>query len=70
MRYSKYIRQCDLLHRGVRNIFCQNHGTNHVTCFAERGKNRTRHLLPGPLTLQANRMKPPGKPMYTGRAAI
>ena len=39
------------------------HEQNHVTCFAERRKKRVRPLLPGPLILQVNHMKPAVRPM-------
>jgi hypothetical protein len=50
--------------------FAAHHGQKDVTCFAERRKKRARRLLPGPLTLQTNRMKPAVRPMYSERAVI
>ena len=61
--YTYCGQQRDLLPQGVRNSFCRASRANHVTCFAERRKKRVRPLLPGPLILQVNHMKPAVRPM-------
>jgi hypothetical protein len=64
------IQQCDLLPPDESDCFCRNQGKKYATVFAKRCKKRTQLLLSMTLTLHIYRVKPAGKPMYTGRAAI